>query len=261
MVAARPGGRGWRVRRQAMAGPLAGTSGRDQADELEGVRRLADEDVTHLGEQLQRLDAEVEGRDLDAARGSTTRQRSTPTSPRSARSGIRKADEVSTVTDTLSTGRYALACVQARVAGEPVPELRVPCFFNPQHGPSVTDVMWTRPGAARGASGLRAGRRACRQSREVPRCAPSPSASREGAVLGGRPRLPALRRGLLRGFHVAGLGFPAARLPGVAEAPPARSTAATTAEVGSTGAAGTAVAATTAGAAAATAATRRFDVG
>ena len=27
-----------------------------------------------------------------------------------------------------------------------MPELRVPCFFNPQHGPSVVDVMWTQPG-------------------------------------------------------------------------------------------------------------------
>jgi hypothetical protein len=26
-----------------------------------------------------------------------------------------------------------------------VPERRVPCFFNPQHGPSTTDVVWTQP--------------------------------------------------------------------------------------------------------------------
>lgn len=34
-------------------------------EELDGVRRLADEDVTILGEQLQRLDREVAGRELD----------------------------------------------------------------------------------------------------------------------------------------------------------------------------------------------------
>ena len=55
------------------------------------------------------------------------------------------ADEISRLVDTLASGRYALACVQARLAGEPVPELRVPCFFNPQHGPSARDVMWTSP--------------------------------------------------------------------------------------------------------------------
>jgi hypothetical protein len=56
---------------------------------------------------------------------------------------MRDTEEVSTITDTLSTGRYALACVQARVAGVELPELRSPCFFNPQHGPSVADVVWT----------------------------------------------------------------------------------------------------------------------
>jgi hypothetical protein len=59
--------------------------------------------------------------------------------------GIRKADGISAVTDTLATGRYAIVCVQARVRGEPVPERRVPCFLNPQHGPSTTDVVWTQP--------------------------------------------------------------------------------------------------------------------
>lgn len=68
--------------------------------ELEQVRKLADEDVTLLGEELQRLDAEV--------------------------------------------------------AGRPLPELRVPCFFNPQHGPSVADVAFTPRG---------------RGTRRVPACA------------------------------------------------------------------------------------------
>jgi len=46
--------------------------------------------------------------------------------------------------------------VQARVAGRPLPEHRVPCFFNPQHGPSARDVLWTQPG---------------RGTRTVPACA------------------------------------------------------------------------------------------
>lgn len=130
---------------------------RERRDELDGVRRLADEDVTIFGEQLQVLDAELTGRTLDeAARRDyqcaldayEAAQRSVPR--------LRDADEVSTVVDTLATGRYALACVRARVAGDPMPELRVPCFFNPQHGPSVTDVVWTRPG---------------RGTRTVPACA------------------------------------------------------------------------------------------
>ncbi|HLK94309.1 MAG TPA: hypothetical protein VK365_01040 [Nocardioidaceae bacterium] len=123
---------------------------REQQTELEGVRHLAEEDVTLLGEQLQRLDREVEGRALDeAARLDYQKALDSYESAQRAIPRIRGADEISTITDTLSTGRYALSCVQARLADLPVPERRVPCFFNPQHGPSVTDVRWNQP-AARG---------------------------------------------------------------------------------------------------------------
>jgi uncharacterized membrane protein YgcG len=120
---------------------------RNEHEELDGVRRLADEDVTVLGEQLQRLDGQVEGHDLDAATrlDYQTALDAYETAQRSV-SGIRGADEISKITDTLSAGRYALACVQARVDGSPLPESRVPCFFNPQHGPSSTTVLWTQPG-------------------------------------------------------------------------------------------------------------------
>jgi len=113
--------------------------------ELDGVRALADEDVTLLGEELQALDAEVHLLDQDGRRdyqraldAYESAQRLVP--------HLARADEVSKVTDTLSTGRYAMACVRSRIAGEPVPELRVPCFFNPQHGPSVRDVRFTPRG-------------------------------------------------------------------------------------------------------------------
>ncbi|MEJ7775232.1 MAG: hypothetical protein WKF72_10525 [Nocardioidaceae bacterium] len=130
---------------------------RENQEELQGVQRLADEDVTILGEQLQRLDGEVAGREMDeptrvdyqtALDSYESAQRAVPR--------IRSAAEISKITDTLATGRYALACVQARVSGQRLPELRVPCFFNPQHGPSVTDVMWTQRG---------------RGTRTVPACA------------------------------------------------------------------------------------------
>jgi hypothetical protein len=130
---------------------------REEEEGLDGIRQLADEDVTYLGEQLQRLDAQVQGHPLDpdaqvdyqaALDAYEAARREVPR--------IHKAEDVSTVTDTLSAGRYALACVQARMAGEPLPEVRVPCFFNPQHGPSVVNVMWTQPG---------------RGTRSVPACA------------------------------------------------------------------------------------------
>jgi hypothetical protein len=120
---------------------------RAQQEELDGVRRLADEDVTLLGEQLQRLDRNVAGRALDDdARIAYQTALDSYESAQRAVPRIQSAQEISKVTDTLSAGRYALACVQARVAGRAVPEYRAPCFFNPQHGPSVSDVLWTPPG-------------------------------------------------------------------------------------------------------------------
>ncbi|MGZ5400233.1 MAG: hypothetical protein ACXWDM_09480 [Nocardioides sp.] len=117
---------------------------REKAVQLDGVRRLADEDVTVFGEQLQRLGNEVAERELD----SDTRQdyqvalnayeRAKWDAPR-----LQEIEEISSLVDTLAAGRYALACVQARIVGEPIPELRVPCFFNPQHGPSARTVLWT----------------------------------------------------------------------------------------------------------------------
>jgi hypothetical protein len=126
-------------------------------DELEGVRGLADEDVTCLGEQLQRLGGEVEGQVLDQEiRDTYQTALDAYESAKRAVPRIQRTDEISKITDTLSTGRYAVACVQAKVAGRPEPELRVPCFFNPQHGPSVANVVWTPPG---------------RGTRTVPACA------------------------------------------------------------------------------------------
>ena len=115
---------------------------RDDVEELLAVQAMADEDTTLLGEQLQRLESPVDAMDA-ATRLDYQSALDAYESAKRAVPRLRSADEVSTVVDTLSTGRYALACVQARLAGRPVPELRVPCFFNPQHGPSVRDVMWT----------------------------------------------------------------------------------------------------------------------
>lgn len=117
----------------------------EDSEELAGVRTLADEDVTLLGEELQRLDGEVGRLDVE---GRSDYQRALDAYEAAQRlvPRLTRADEVSKVTDTLSSGRYAMACVRARLAGEPVPELRVPCFFNPQHGPSVRDVQFTPRG-------------------------------------------------------------------------------------------------------------------
>jgi hypothetical protein len=129
----------------------------EASDDLEQVKRFANEDVTLLGEELQRLGDDVAGVDLDQdTRLDYQRALDAYESAQRAVPRMSDVDEISTIADTLANGRYSLVCVRARLADAPVPERRVPCFFNPQHGPSVRDVMWTPAG---------------RGTRTVPACA------------------------------------------------------------------------------------------
>ena len=116
------------------------------AEALVEVRAAAEQDVTALGEQLAAVDvppaAHPEAGDdyraaLDAYDGA-----------KAALAAARHPDDLRDVTMALEEGRWRLACVQARLAGKPLPERRPPCFFNPQHGPSVRDVEWAPPGGA-----------------------------------------------------------------------------------------------------------------
>lgn len=115
--------------------------------ELEPVKRLAFEDVTAMGEELQRLDADLLLHDLDEGeRADYQRALNAYESAKEAADHMQQADDVKHVTEILEDGRYAMACVRARVAGEPLPTRRPPCFFDPRHGLSVTNVSYAPPG-------------------------------------------------------------------------------------------------------------------
>ena len=128
-----------------------------QRAELEPVKKLAFEDITALGEELQGLDLDLAGRQLGAGENADyQRALDAYESAKTAGDAMTRPDDVRHVTQILDDGRYAIACVRARVAGEPLPTRRPPCFFDPRHGLSVTDVPWTPPGGA---------------TRDVPACA------------------------------------------------------------------------------------------
>jgi hypothetical protein len=125
--------------------------------ELEPVRKFAFEDVTALGEELQVLDMEMAGRELDPGEHADyQRALDAYESAKRAADKIEEPEHVKNVTEILEDGKYAMACVRARVAGEPLPTRRPPCFFDPRHGLSVEDVPYTPPGGTQ---------------RDVPACA------------------------------------------------------------------------------------------
>ncbi|QTA34994.1 hypothetical protein [Streptomyces sp. CA-256286] len=123
---------------------------------LDKLRVVVDEDITAYGETLERLDFHpAEPGADDTMRGDYERALD---SYESAKTRMEKAEhpsDVRGVTQSLEDGRYSLAVLEARRTGTAIPARRPPCFFDPRHGPAVTDALWTPSGGA---------------SREVPVC-------------------------------------------------------------------------------------------
>ena len=169
-----------------------------ELEALTAVRAAAEEDVVRFGEDVTLLGNETAGRELDeATRQDYRRALDAYDASKSALDRVTKPDDIRGITGILEDGRYAIACVQARLAGKPVPARLPPCFFNPQHGPSSRE---RRLGAARRRAALGAGlcgRRRAGPGRGRTRRTEGAGRGRPGAVLAGRPRLQPLRAGLL----------------------------------------------------------------
>ena len=117
------------------------------SDHLRLSRKAADEDVTVFGEELTELHFETLTTELDDDLRRDYQQ--ALDAYERAKEQVRSAassEQVRSVTSTLEDGRFAQACLLARRDGVPLPDRRPPCFFNPNHGPARTDVMWAPPG-------------------------------------------------------------------------------------------------------------------
>ncbi|WP_084264871.1 hypothetical protein [Actinomadura macra] len=140
-----------------------------QAQQMADLKRGVQEDVTLLGEDIARLDLNVMDQKLDPdTRSDYEHAMNSYDSAKTASERATRPDDMQQVTTALEDGRYYMTATRARLDGEPVPERRAPCFFNPQHGPSVQDVTWAPPGGT---------------ARSVPACA----ADAEAVLQGGDP--------------------------------------------------------------------------
>lgn len=116
---------------------------------LETLRTVVDEDITAFGEELDRLDfTPGEPGANDAMRTDYSHALDSYENAKSAMAAAKRPDDVRAVTQALEDGRFSLATLAARREGKPLPERRVPCFFDPRHGPSVEDARWAPPGGA-----------------------------------------------------------------------------------------------------------------
>jgi hypothetical protein len=140
---------------------------KQQVLQLAQVRKTIDEDVTEYGERLARFDTSDPDFDEDT-RADLQRALDDYELAKMAAGSMRSSADAAKVTAPLEDGRFAVACVQARLDQQPLPERRAPCFVDPRHGPSIADVTWEAPGLT---------------SREVPMCA----ACRTDVETGGNP--------------------------------------------------------------------------
>ncbi|MFL6116578.1 MAG: hypothetical protein ACJ786_35260 [Catenulispora sp.] len=125
--------------------------------ELAGLKRAVDEDITAYGEVLDALDfSPGDPAATDDMRRDYSKALDQYEAAKAAAAAARRPEDMKNVTEALDEGRFALATLDARRRGTPLPERRPPCFFDPRHGPSVGEVTWAPPGGA---------------PREVPACA------------------------------------------------------------------------------------------
>jgi len=108
------------------------------AEQLESLRAMVADDVARFGEQYRQL-PESDSTDYIQAGVAYS-------SALEASRALRDPVAAGAITQTLADAQYAVLRYTSTIAGRPVPEQRVPCFFDPQHGPSAADVLWTEPG-------------------------------------------------------------------------------------------------------------------
>jgi len=141
-------------------------SRRRTAEQFAAVKGVVDEDVTSFGEQVAAFDI-TDRRLDDAGRSDLESAINSYQQASSAADVMTTAGQAADVTTHLEDGRFAMACVQSRLAGQPLPARRAPCFFDPRHGPSVANVNWSPPDGA---------------VREVPACASCYATASQGAI-------------------------------------------------------------------------------
>src|SRR5215211_2364700 len=159
----------------ALFGLRARRRRRAAREELEQVKEVARDDLIALGSDISSLDLDVEMPGVDAeAREHYGVAVERYQQAEEALDRASRPEDIERVTSLLEEGRWAMTATKARLEGQPVPERRPPCFFDPRHGPSVEDVEWAPPDGA---------------PRMVPACAADAQRVHDGLEAGSRQRL------------------------------------------------------------------------
>ena len=114
-----------------------------QAAEVAELHKVARDDLDAIGEDIRLLEIDVDMPGADPR--AKERYGEAVLAYTRAEEGLdlaRTSAAFQPIGQALEEGRFALAAAKAHLAGRDEPERRPPCFFDPRHGPSVTDVEW-----------------------------------------------------------------------------------------------------------------------
>jgi uncharacterized membrane protein YgcG len=130
---------------------------RRRQQELRDAKAAAQDDLIALSSGVTDHDADVSIRSNPEAAAEQAAALNSYERGTAALDAARSVKDMGTVSRAIAEGQYHLASARALAAGEPKPARRPACFFDPRHGMSVRDVLWTPPDGG--------------PPREVPACA------------------------------------------------------------------------------------------
>ncbi len=111
--------------------------------ELKEAKLAAQDDLIALSAGVTDHDADVAIRSNPEAAEEQAAALSAYERGTAALDAARRPRDMGAVSRAIAEGQYHLACAEALAAGQPRPDRRPSCFFDPRHGMSVSDVHWT----------------------------------------------------------------------------------------------------------------------
>jgi uncharacterized membrane protein YgcG len=116
---------------------------RRRRQELKDAKLAAQDDLIALSTRLTDRDSDVSIQDNAEAAEEQAAALAAYERGTAALDAARNVKDMGAVSRAIAAGQYHLASADALAAGQPRPEQRPSCFFDPRHGMSVRDVYWT----------------------------------------------------------------------------------------------------------------------
>jgi uncharacterized membrane protein YgcG len=116
---------------------------RRRQQELKDAKLAAQDDLIALSTRLTDRDSDVSIQNNPEAAEEQAAALADYERGTAALDAARSVKDMGAVSRAIAAGQYHLASADALAAGEPRPERRPACFFDPRHGMSVRDVYWT----------------------------------------------------------------------------------------------------------------------